>query len=189
MRESEEVASIVEDLLVASRMDRGQMNMASDAVRLDEELCSIVEVCDVDVEPIRIEPLTVLGDSIRIHQISRNLITNADRYGGDHVTVSVFADGPEAVLAVRDNGPGIPADALPHIFEPFYTTKKVGTGSGLGLSVSRKIVDLHGALIDIRNSPSGGLEALLIFAVAPAPSAVPPVDPVPAAEPDPTGTD
>ena len=142
IRESEEVASIVEDLLVASRMDRGQMNMASDPLRLDEELCAVVEVCEIDVEPIRVEPLTVVGDSIRIHQIVRNLITNAARYGGGSVTVSVFAEDGQAVLAVRDDGPGVAEDKLDLIFTAFgkaHNDPCRTESVGLGLTVSRNL--------------------------------------------------
>lgn len=142
VRESEEVASIVEDLLVSSRIDRGQMNIASVPLRLDEELCAVVEVCEVDVEPIRIEPLTVNGDCIRIHQIIRNLITNADRYGGEAVTVSVFPDGSEAVLAIRDDGPGIPAGKRDLIFTAFgkaHDDPGRTESVGLGLAVSRSL--------------------------------------------------
>jgi PAS domain S-box-containing protein len=152
----------------------------------------------------------VLIDASKIQQVFINLIDNAIQAMGrsgtlvittdcgpleqmlpadEHGTLPRLASDQAVRVRIKDSGPGIPENRLPRIFDPFYTTKKVGTGSGLGLSVSRKIVDLHGALIDIRNSPSGGLEALLIFAAAPAPSAVPPVDPVPAAEPDPTRTD
>lgn len=142
VRESEEVASIVEDLLVASRMDRGQMNMASEPLRLDEELCAVVEVCEVDVQPTCIEPLTVVGDSVRIHQIVRNLITNADRYGGANVMVSVFGEGGEAVLAVRDDGPGIPNDKRDLVFTAFgkaHNDPGRTESVGLGLTVSRNL--------------------------------------------------
>ena len=70
-------------------------------------------------------------------------------------------------LRIRDNGPGIPDDELSRIFDPFFTTKGVGAGNGLGLSVVKKIIDLHGALIHFRNSPRGGLEVILAFAAIP----------------------
>jgi signal transduction histidine kinase len=147
IRESEEVASIVEDLLVATRMDRGQMNIGSDPLRLDEELCAVVEVCEVDVEPLRVEPVTVIGDAIRIHQVIRNLITNADRYGGTNVTVSVFAENAVAILAVRDDGPGIPADKQDVIFAAFgkaHDNPGRTESVGLGLAVSRNLARMMG---------------------------------------------
>jgi two-component system sensor histidine kinase MtrB len=142
VRESEEVASIVEDLLVASRIDRGQMNIASDPIRLDEELCAVVEVCEVDVKPTRIDPLIAAGDVVRVHQIIRNLITNADRYGGDQVAVSVFVEEEEAVVAVRDDGPGVPDDKRDLIFAAFgkaHDDPGRTESVGLGLAVSRNL--------------------------------------------------
>ena len=155
IRESEEVASIVEDLLVATRMDREQMNMGSELLRLDEELCTVVEVCEVDVEPIRVEPITVIGDAIRIHQIIRNLITNADRYGGDNVTVSVFAEDAMAILAVRDDGPGIPPDKQDLIFAAFgkaHDNPDRTESVGLGLAVSRNLARMMGGDVVYKRS-------------------------------------
>jgi two-component system sensor histidine kinase MtrB len=145
--ESEEVASIVEDLLVAARVDSGELSMAAVPLRLDEELCAMVEVCEIAVEPLRVEPVTVIGDRVRIHQIVRNLITNADRYGGEAVTVEVYGDGTSAVLAVKDDGPGVPDDKLDLIFTAFGKAHQdpARTESvGLGLTVSRNLAQLMG---------------------------------------------
>jgi light-regulated signal transduction histidine kinase (bacteriophytochrome) len=61
-----------------------------------------------------------------------------------------------AAVRVSDTGVGLAPDVLPHIFEPFYTTKEVGHGVGLGLAVSRRIVEEHGGWIDAANRPEGG---------------------------------
>ncbi|MCF7731056.1 MAG: CHASE domain-containing protein [Akkermansiaceae bacterium] len=71
------------------------------------------------------------------------------------------------VLRLVDTGPGIPAANLPQIFDPFFTTKGVGSGTGLGLSVVKKIIDLHGAVIHFQNAAQGGLEVTLAFAAGP----------------------
>jgi signal transduction histidine kinase len=145
--ESEEVATIVEDLLVAARVESGELTMAAAPLRLDEELCAMVEVCEVEVQPLRVEPVTVIGDSTRIHQILRNLITNADRYGGTSIGVEVYADISRAVLAVRDNGDGVPDDKLDFIFAPFgkaHDDPGRTESVGLGLTVSRNLARLMG---------------------------------------------
>jgi signal transduction histidine kinase len=77
---------------------------------------------------------------------------------------SQFEPGEPVVIAeVQDTGQGIPEANLAKIFDPFFTTKPTGVGTGLGLSVVKKILDLHGAAIDIRNAPPGGVLATLIF--------------------------
>ncbi len=67
------------------------------------------------------------------------------------------------VVEVRDNGSGIPEAHLPRIFDPFFTTKPVGVGTGLGLSVVKKIVDLHGGAMGIMNAPGGGVLATVVL--------------------------
>lgn len=145
--ESEDVAAIVEDLLVAARVQSGQLSVAADDLRLDEELCAMVEACKVEVEPLRIEPVMVIGDAVRIHQIVRNLITNAHRYGGESIAVAVYPDGDTAVLAVRDDGDGVPDEQIERIFAPFSTAHndpQKTESVGLGLAVSRNLARLMG---------------------------------------------
>jgi signal transduction histidine kinase len=72
-------------------------------------------------------------------------------------------DESVVTLTLRDDGPGIAECDLPRIFDPFFTTKGAGGGNGLGLSVVKKIIDLHDASIHFRNLPDHGLEVLLIF--------------------------
>jgi PAS domain S-box-containing protein len=94
--------------------------------------------------------------------------TRAIRFGEDYQPDGTgfypFGPGELVVLAeVEDKGPGIPEANLPKIFDPFFTTKAPSGGSGLGLSVVKKIVDMHGGAIDIRNAPQGGVVATLML--------------------------
>ncbi len=94
--------------------------------------------------------------------------TRAGRFGEDFAakdpTLNPFARGEQVVIAeVRDQGTGIEEKNLPKIFDPFFTTKGSGGGTGLGLSVVKKIVDLHGGVIAIQNAPEGGVVAALLL--------------------------
>ncbi len=69
-------------------------------------------------------------------------------------------------IEISDSGPGFPPEVLPHIFEPFYTTKEEGQGTGLGLSLAYGIVENHGGQIRARNKPEGGAVFIITLPVA-----------------------
>ena len=122
----------------------------------------------------------ILADRVRIEQVFVNLITNAiqamEETGEPRLVIRArqetlqdvsrdqgarsldhLRDGdPVVVIEIIDNGPGVPAEALPKLFDPFFTTKATGVGTGLGLTVVRRIIDLHRGFIAIRNDPKTG---------------------------------
>jgi two-component system OmpR family sensor kinase/two-component system sensor histidine kinase BaeS len=100
-------------------------------------------------------------DAIRIEQILNNLISNALRYTppGGQVDLVLVREGKLALLRVQDSGPGIPTEALPHVFERFYradrSRSRAEGGSGLGLAIARQLARAHGGEISAANAPSG----------------------------------
>jgi two-component system sensor histidine kinase HupT/HoxJ len=108
-------------------------------------------------------PLPVLGNAGQLLQVLMNLIQNgydaaASGPAADAPALWLDAavDGPQVVLTVRDNGPGISSEHLSRVFEPFFTTKPVGAGTGLGLSISHGLVAQHGGSLAADNRPEGG---------------------------------
>lgn len=123
-------------------------------------------------------------DEFKIEQVFINLFTNALHAMGDEGVLTIrtlrttWAHPKQAqrrdiepfkprervvVVQVDDTGPGIPAEYLDKVFDPFFTTKPTGVGTGLGLSVARQIVEMHGATIDIENRDPGGARLTLTF--------------------------
>jgi two-component system sensor kinase FixL len=109
-----------------------------------------------DLPPVR-------GDHLELQQVVLNLVLNAMDAAGSNgsesracIGVTTRRAGETIQLSVRDSGPGISAESQKHLFEPFFTTKK--NGLGMGLSISRSIVELHGGLIVVHNLPEGGAE-------------------------------
>lgn len=120
----------------------------------------------------------IVGNSTQIHQIVINLITNARQAigdGGGVITVSAAteeapigeADHAVVVLRVTDDGPGMPHDVLERAFDPYFTTKPVGEGSGLGLAAVQTIVRDHGGVVDVTTSPGAGTTVAIGLPIAP----------------------
>ena len=113
-------------------------------------------------------PLMASLDVFRIEQVFRNLLENSIAAGADPVEIgiecAVMNDGTDAVMQLnyRDNGPGLSADCRRRIFEPFYTTRPEGTG--LGMAITRRIVEAHGGTIEaLAGEPGFGAEFLITF--------------------------
>jgi signal transduction histidine kinase len=150
---------------------------APDAVIRDTDLAELAsEVADLMAKTaddanttisLEIEPgadLTVRSDPYQLRQVLLNLVTNAiQAIGSDgRVTLGVAGVDSEVRVSVTDDGTGIPEDHLERIFEPFFTTKADGKGTGLGLAVSRGIVEKLGGRIEVENRPIRGCEFRLV---------------------------
>lgn len=169
LEEAQRMSRIVENLLTISRMDAGEVKM--DKAPLDmgdlanstaEAMKLIAEEKSIDLRIKAAPDVWVEGDRTRVQQVVVNLIDNAIKYtqDGGAVHVSVRREGRSAVLEVSDNGAGIPAHALPHVFERFYRADKARSresgGAGLGLSIVKAICAAHGAEVTVRSEEGGG---------------------------------
>ena len=106
------------------------------------------------------EGVVVRADADRLHQALGNLLDNAERYAraGDSATVRVFTADGVAVVQVADSGPGIPDDALPHVFDRLWRGRdhRDAAGSGIGLAVVRELVTAHRGTVEAASGPTGG---------------------------------
>lgn len=126
---------------------------------------------DIAVETDLLETLPLLWiDSDQIHQVIVNLLVNAHQaleaksQGERRIRIAGESEpGTQMVrLSISDNGPGIPPDIRPRIFDPYFTTKPQGVGTGIGLAVSRGLVEAHGGTLDIGGRPAGGGACFII---------------------------
>jgi signal transduction histidine kinase len=160
---------LINDLLDASLIETNMFV-------LHRKRCDLVELCRRLIEEytvgkvpsLRFEapggPIEAEVDPDRIGQVILNLLTNAHKHSpkGYPITVTLQQAGFEAIISVRDTGAGIPADGLPHIFEQYYRAPhvEVQTDSysdlGLGLYISRKLVERHAGRIDVQSVPGEG---------------------------------
>jgi two-component system NtrC family sensor kinase len=173
-RESDRCGAIVKNLLVFSRQQEGgEFRPVLLREIIDRSLRLVahhLQMARAEVES-RCEPedVSVIGHDGQLEQALVALLLNAAEAmpGGGNLGVSARREPTGAVrLAVQDTGSGIAAEDLPHIFEPFYTTKPQGKGVGLGLSVVYGIVQGHGATIDVDSAPGRGTTFTITFPAA-----------------------
>ena len=165
-RQVKQLARLVDDLLDVSRIVRGNMELRREPLAVSRIVADAVEVCRPLAEAQRHElavalprePLVVEGDLTRLTQVVGNLLDNAVKYTppGGHVAVSAERDGDSALIVVRDDGIGIPESMLERVFEPFARSEearaRAAGGMGIGLSVVRDLVELHGGGIEARSA-------------------------------------
>ena len=164
-READRAAKIVRNLLAfagSQRTPRRRVSVNAVIARALAQRHPALKAAGVDVVR-QLDPKLprVRGDALLLHQAFLNLITNAEHAMESRdrrrleIRTSVSESRTEVVASVRDTGPGIPADVLPSIFEPFYTTKEVGKGTGLGLAIAYGIVQDHGGQLSAENGEDG----------------------------------
>lgn len=156
------LGELVEDLRTLTLADTGHLPLEKERVELGELVAGVVEAVrpvakeeSVEIALERAPELWAFVDPRRIRQVLGNLLSNALRYSpaGSVVTVSARREGEEIWVSVQDQGPGIPEQDLPHIFERFYKADKSRAegGTGLGLAIAKGIVQAHGGRIWAEN--------------------------------------
>ncbi len=168
-RQAKHLARLVDDLLDVARVTSGKIALR----REDVDLVKLAERCVHALAPLAAsheQTLTfratctdapVRADPVRIEQVLVNLVTNATKYtpAGGHITVEVSASADQASVTVCDDGVGISAEMLPHVFDLFTQVEsslaRADGGMGIGLTLVRSLVELHGGEVDAESAGAG----------------------------------
>jgi signal transduction histidine kinase/CheY-like chemotaxis protein len=163
------VTRLIDDLLDVSRVDRGKLQLHREKVSIDSFVNAAIETARPNIEGkshelvVRYSPRTfhVDGDPTRLAQVIANLLNNAAKFtpANGRIELSMRAEGPRAIISVRDNGIGIPSADLTRIFDMFVqldaSKTQAAAGLGLGLALARSLVSLHGGEISARSAGPG----------------------------------
>jgi PAS domain S-box-containing protein len=168
-RQVDQLTRLVDDLLDVSRISRGKIKLQIAPVDLGMVLAGAVEtsrpLIDARLHRLALQlpdrPVWVQGDLVRLTQVVANLLNNAAKYQdvGGHIAASLAREGGEAVIRVKDQGIGIAPELLPAVFDMFAQVERpVGMaqdGLGIGLSLARNLVEMHGGEITATSDPAG----------------------------------
>jgi signal transduction histidine kinase/CheY-like chemotaxis protein len=180
-RHSDHLRRLIDDLLDASRVAHGKVELQRTAIDLADVVEHAIEAVDSAVrgrgQTVVVErsPITldVDGDLVRLRQVVVNLLDNASKYtpSGGTLRVRISSEEGHAVVSVRDSGIGIPPERLQHIFTMFEqgdgSDRPSPTGLGLGLALARQLVELHGGTIEARSAgPGKGSEFIVRLPLA-----------------------
>jgi signal transduction histidine kinase len=179
LEEVERLSKIVERLFALSRLDAGeaqsewvQFDLAKLAATTTDQMGLLAEDKHLSVSCVAAQRVAVEGDRSRLKQVVVNLLDNAIKYtpAGGAVNLRVAAVNGHAVLEVTDNGMGIPADALAHVFDRFFRVDKARSrdlgGAGLGLSIVKSICTAHGAEVEVESTPGSGSRFRVVMPLA-----------------------
>lgn len=172
--------SLIDDLLDLARIEAGKEELLMTAVDLGQVITESIDLvrADADVEEIAIsgaypdEGVVVMADRRRLKQVLLNLLSNAIKFtpSGGSVRVEVRTSESKAEIVVSDTGIGIPKDGLEKIFEPFHqvdsTLARAKDGSGLGLTLSARLIDLHGGEVTVHSEMGIGSRFTVMWPLA-----------------------
>ena len=167
LREARRLTSMVEELLEFTRMQDGRFTLNMEDADLRAEFEDTVfmygsrlqqEGIELEYEESDEDIPEIPCDVSRMRQVFLNILDNAAKHGGEgkKITASIHHEGGQVVVRIRDFGPGIPEDELPHVKMKFYKGSSKARGNGIGLAVCEEIVTMHGGSLTLENAPGGG---------------------------------
>jgi heavy metal sensor kinase len=169
LEEVDRLAEIVEGLLALSRLDTGEahsqwvkFDLAELVTTTADQMSLLAEDKNITVTCDSASRVMIEGDQARLKQVVVNLLDNAIKYtpNGGRIKLKIAQEDGDAVLDIADDGIGIPAEALPHVFKRFFrvdgSRSRDQGGAGLGLSIVKSICDAHGARVEVSSTPGQG---------------------------------
>jgi two-component system sensor histidine kinase CpxA len=169
-RETVRINSFIEQLLTLARLESTESTPAMEPLSINAIVEHIVSDAKLEAERVgctlSLTALTqyqVNGNAEVLQSAIENVVRNAIHHGGEgkSLELGLHAEGNDAVLTIRDHGPGVPEESLPRLFEPFFRVDSARSlttgGSGLGLAIAAKAVELHGGTITAHNAAPSGL--------------------------------
>ncbi len=166
-REAKRLTGMVEELLDFTRMQDGRFTLSVEKADLLAEFEDTVfmygtrlrqEGIALEYEPCEQEIPEIPCDVARMRQVFLNVLDNAAKHGGDgkRIVASIAPEAGQIVVRIRDFGPGIPEEELPHVKMKFYKGSSKARGSGIGLAVCEEIISMHGGTLQLQNAGGGG---------------------------------
>ena len=172
-RSLERLGGLVSDILDVARIDQGMFQMEPERVDLGALVQETVSLLATPEHPVLLRvqdggPITVAADAGRLRQCLENIVSNAIQKSPANAAVTVFVskNRQRVNVDVVDEGPGIPADILPHVFERFVSGSRREGGLGLGLYLAKRIAAVHGGDLTVESPPGKGARFTLTLPVA-----------------------
>ena len=167
------LGGLVSDILDVARIDQGMFQMEPERVDLGALVQETVSLLATPEHPVLLRvqdggPITVAADAGRLRQCLENIVSNAIQKSPANAAVTVFVskNRQRVNVDVVDEGPGIPADILPHVFERFVSGSRREGGLGLGLYLAKRIAAVHGGDLTVESPPGKGARFTLTLPVA-----------------------
>ena len=168
-----DLEALVNRLFELAKLGASEYPMHLKALPLQETLHHILNTCDhegISVDCDAVMDCTVLADGELLQRVLNNLVDNSRKYGANALSLGSACEEDTVTLWMEDNGPGVPEEQLPCLFEPFYrgdaARTKPGAGSGLGLAVVKRSMQQMGGSVRAENAPGGGLRIVMQLPMA-----------------------